>query len=122
MIAVEIITAVLIASLAIVMAYAGIVGLLGILGAVRFIRCDRCGHLGVTSPTQRLRSCVHCRHGMLHPLDKWHLAHAKVVQAVPHLEAASDRARPFSSGPELSLRPVRLSAPRHQSGPGLSLR
>jgi hypothetical protein len=69
----------LVAALAVVMAFGGVLGALFAVGAVRVVRCDRCRRYGITSLAQPLRSCLHCRHGrLLHPLA-WHYAHAEHV-------------------------------------------
>ena len=76
MVVLEIFGAVLIFALGLSMTVALYVGLLGVLGAVRLVRCDRCGHLGPTSAREPLRSCPHCRHGLLlHPLQALHHHH-----------------------------------------------
>jgi len=78
MVAVEVLTAVVVLALAIVTTAAFYVGVLGALGLIRYVRCDRCGHLGLTSASEPLRSCLHCRHGQLfHPHFALHHARAE---------------------------------------------
>jgi hypothetical protein len=73
MVIVEVLTAALVAALALVTLLVMCEGLGGILGMIRFARCNRCGHLGMTSATEPIRACIRCRHGhLLHPLLALH--------------------------------------------------
>ena len=69
MIVVEVLTAMLVVSLAFLVTVALWVGLLGAVGAARMVRCDRCGRLGLSSSSEPLATCVRCRHEhLLHPV------------------------------------------------------
>ena len=71
---VEVIAVVLAFALAIVTTFAALVGLMGVLGLTRVRRCGQCHRLNVTSLSEPLRACLHCRHSaMLHALNGVHL-------------------------------------------------
>lgn len=87
MIALEVIGAVVLFTLAVATTWMAIVGLLGAIGAARLRRCRSCGHLLVGAPLRTSGVCPYCRHRWLvrHviPVHLRHLLPAEMAPAQP---------------------------------------